>query len=65
MDYKIFVPDMQCERCVQRIKTALQEAQINFSVSLEDKEVSISGCEHCLKTVVESLEDLGFTPNIK
>ena len=61
----ILVPDMMCEHCVQRITNALTDAQLKFSVSLESKSVTIDGCEHCLKTAVEELEDLGFTPEVQ
>lgn len=62
MIYKINVPDMHCENCVKRINNALQEAGIKFSVSLEEKTVTVDGCEHCLSTALSELEDLGFTP---
>lgn len=58
----IKVPDMMCENCVKRITNALTEAELKFHVSLADKTVTIDGCEHCLKTAMEELEDLGFSP---
>ena len=64
MERKISVPDMHCENCVKRINNALNEAKLNFSVSLEEKTVTVSGCEHCLATAVTELEDLGFTPAV-
>ena len=61
----IKVPDMMCENCVKRITNALTEAELKFNVSLSDKTVSIDGCEHCLKTAMEELEDLGFSPEMQ
>lgn len=61
----ISVPDMMCENCVKRITNALTEAELKFSVELESKTVTIDGCQHCVKTAVEELEDLGFTPEVK
>ena len=61
----ITVPDMMCENCVKRITNALTEAELKFTVSLESKSVTIDGCQHCLKTAMEELEDLGFTPEVK
>ena len=61
---KIAVPDMMCENCVKRITNSLTEADLKFSVSLEEKTVTIDGCENCVKTAVSELEDLGFTPEI-
>ena len=61
----ISVPDMMCQNCVKRITNALSEAELKFSVELENKTVTIDGCQHCLKTAMEELEDLGFTPEVK
>ena len=56
----IKVKDMHCEKCVARITNLLTEEGLDFSVSLADKTVTINGCEHCLKTALEALDDLGF-----
>ncbi len=64
MIYTVSVPDMHCEACVRRINSALEEAGINFGVNLEEKTVSIDGCEHCLATAISELEALGFTPEM-
>lgn len=65
MERKISVPDMHCDACVRRIDKALTDAGLKFSVSLEDKTVTVDGCEHCLATALSELEDLGFTPEAK
>lgn len=52
--------DMHCGKCVERITKALQEADITHQVNLEEKTVTIDGCEHCVKTAIEVLDDLGF-----
>ncbi len=62
--YKISVEDMHCDACVKRIDNALNQAGLRFSISLEDKTVMLDGCEHCLKTAINILEDLGFTPSV-
>ena len=56
----IKVADMHCEKCVARITKLLTEEGLDFSVSLEDKTVTINGCQHCVKTALEALDDLGF-----
>ena len=53
---------MHCDACVKRITNALNAAELKFSVSLENKIVTIDGCEHCLATALREIEDLGFTP---
>ena len=65
MKHIISVPDIHCEGCVKRINTALSDAKLNFSVSLDDRTVMVDGCEHCLKTAVDAIYDLGFTPEVK
>ena len=54
------VADMHCEKCVERITNILNEDGLDFNVSLADKTVTINGCEHCVKTAIEDLDDLGF-----
>lgn len=61
---KISVPDMMCENCVRRITNALDAAELKFQVSLENKTVTVDGCDNCVKTAVSELEDLGFTPQV-
>ena len=56
----IKVADMHCEKCVERITKLLTEEGLDFSVNLAEKEVIINGCEHCVKTALEALDDLGF-----
>ncbi|MBO5020722.1 MAG: heavy-metal-associated domain-containing protein [Clostridia bacterium] len=64
MLHKISVPDMHCNKCVERINKALTETGISYEVSLDSKTVTVDGCEHCLKTALSELEDLGFTPEV-
>jgi len=65
MLHKISVPDIMCENCVKRIDNALKETGIKYEISLREKTVTVDGCEHCLKTALQELEDLGFTPEYK
>ena len=64
MEKSISVPDMHCEACVKRITNALNAAGLKFTVSLENKTVTIDGCENCFKTALSELSDLGFTPTV-
>ena len=59
------VPEMHCNKCVERITNALNEEKLDFSVSLEDKTVSIDGCENCVATAISSLDDIGFSATVK
>lgn len=55
------VEEMHCGKCVERITNALNAVDLDFSVSLEDKTVTINGCAHCVKTAISELDDLGFS----
>lgn len=54
------VPDMHCEKCVERIRKALNAAKLTFRVSLQDKTVTVDGDESSIKMAIEALDDLGF-----
>lgn len=57
---KIKAEDMHCEKCVERITKRMTEDGLDFQVDLENKMVTINGCDHCVKTALEALDDLGF-----
>ncbi|NCC66634.1 MAG: heavy-metal-associated domain-containing protein [Clostridia bacterium] len=56
----LIVPDMHCEKCVERITNGLNAAKLSFQVSLENKTVTVGGDEACVKRAIEELDDLGF-----
>ena len=60
----IKVEDMHCEKCVERITKLLSEEGLKFQVNLGEQTVVIDGCEHCVKTALEALDDLGFEGKI-
>lgn len=57
------VPDMHCENCVKRIRTALDNAKIDFTISLQNKTVSVE--EKNVPLTTDELDDLGFTATRK
>ena len=61
----VYVPEMMCQNCVRRITEALTEAKLDFTVDLDSKTVSINGCENCLQTAINELDDLGFTAEVR
>ncbi len=54
------VEDMHCSMCVARITRALQAAGLDFSVSLDDKTVTVNGTEDDVKKAISELDDIGF-----
>ena len=59
------VPEIHCPKCVERITKALEEDKLTFSVSLEEKTVTIDGCQNCANTAISTLDDLGFTATVR
>lgn len=53
--------EISCNHCVERIDKALTEAEIKHEISLENKTVTIDGCDHCVASAKEILDDLGFS----
>jgi copper chaperone CopZ len=54
------VPDMHCEKCVERITKALNAENLQFRVSLQEKTVTVEGGEPQVQAAKKALEDLGF-----
>lgn len=54
------VPDMHCNMCVKRITDTLNAVNLKFSVSLDDKTVTIDGDEAAVLTAKSELDDIGF-----
>ena len=52
------VPDMHCNKCVERITNAFNEEKIKFEISLENKTVSVE--EKDVAAAKDLLDDLGF-----
>ena len=61
----VYVPEMMCQNCVRRITEALTKAKLDFTVDLDTKTVSINGCDNCLKTAINELDDLGFSAEVR
>ncbi len=59
------VEEMHCNKCVQRITDAMEAAKIDCTVSLENKTVTVNGCENCVKSAIAELDDLGFSAVIQ
>ena len=57
---KVLSVDMHCEMCVKRVTKALNEQNLDFSVSLADKTVTVNGAEEDVRKAVEALDAIGF-----
>lgn len=65
MMYTIQVNDMHCPKCKARIEKALTAAEITATVDLEQKQVTIDGCRHCVERAMYEMTALGFHPEEK
>ena len=54
------VPDMHCNMCVKRITDTLNAVNLKFTVSLDDKTVTIDGDEAAVLTAKSELDEIGF-----
>ena len=54
----IKVQNMNCGKCVERIKNALKEANIECDVCLESKTVTVA--DELKNAAVNELDDIGF-----
>ena len=54
------VPDMPCNMCVKRTTDTLNAVNLKFSVSLDDKTVTIDGGEAAVAAAKSGLDDIGF-----
>ncbi|MEF9942213.1 MAG: heavy metal-associated domain-containing protein [Lachnospiraceae bacterium] len=56
----IYVDEMHCEKCVERIMNAMKEQKVVAKVDLVTKTVKIESCDKCLEKALNILDDLGF-----
>lgn len=61
----ISVPDMMCTNCVRRITEALNSVGLKFSVSLKNKNVELDGDSTAVRTALNEISDLGFSPEVQ
>ncbi len=58
------VPDIHCNKCLERISNALTREKIPFNVNLQFKTVAVDGDDTAVKRAIEVLDDLGFDSEI-
>lgn len=57
---KVLSVDMKCQMCVKRVTKALTDQNLDFSVSLEDKTVTVNGTDEDVQKAVKALDAIGF-----
>ena len=57
---KVLSVDMKCEMCVKRVTKALNDQGLDFSVSLNDKTVTVNGSDDDVQKAVKALDAIGF-----
>lgn len=55
------IKEMSCNHCVQRIHNLLEELKVEHTISLDSKTVDVEPSNVTLETIIEELDDIGFT----
>ncbi len=58
------VPDIHCNKCIERITQALTEEKIVFNANLQFKTVGVNGPKETVEKAISILGDLGFDASI-
>ncbi len=58
------VPDIHCNKCIERITQALTEEKIVFNANLQSKTVGVNGPKETVEKAISILGDLGFDASI-
>lgn len=58
------VPDIHCNKCIERITQALTEEKIVFNANLQFKTVGVNGPKETVEKAISILDDLGFDASI-
>ncbi len=58
------VPDIHCNKCIQRITEALTKEKILFNAHLQSRTVAIDGPQDIVEKAISILDDLGFEVEI-
>lgn len=61
MKHIIMIKDMNCEHCVARISKALEDAGIEFEISLENKSVSVEKNGDIVTRAKKAISEAGYT----
>ena len=61
---KLFIEDMSCQHCVNRIKQALEERSFKAEVDLATKTVVISENDIEIEEFIASLDELGYSAKV-
>ncbi len=57
----VFVKDMNCEKCVERIKSELDNTRLQYEISLANKTVTIEGDNDALYAAKQAIAQAGYT----
>ncbi len=60
----LYIKEMSCNHCVQRIGALLSELNLEHTISLEEKTVSVDTVSMDLTDIINELDDIGFTATV-
>ena len=59
----LYVKDIHCQKCVQRIENALNNANIKFTLNFEEKTVIVDDAD--VEATISELDDLAFDAEVR
>ncbi|CAM3683276.1 heavy-metal-associated domain-containing protein [Erysipelothrix urinaevulpis] len=57
----IFVRDMSCQKCVDRIANELDNTRLDYEINLKNKSVAIEGDNDALYVAKQAIAQAGYT----
>lgn len=57
----IFVDDMSCERCVEKIAQELDNTRVDYSISLATKSVTVEGTNDAIHAAMSAIQRAGYS----
>lgn len=56
----IFVENMSCEKCVQRIEAELSNTRVDYTISLNSESVTVVGDNDAIRAAEMAINNAGY-----
>lgn len=61
MKHIIFVKDMNCAKCVERISRELDNTRVKYDIDLENKSIAVEGSNDIVYAAKQAIAQAGYT----
>ena len=62
---KLYIEEMSCEHCVNRIENTLEEFGLISKTDLAEKTIEFEIADIIIEDIISALADIGYTAEIK